>query len=213
MKAWTAKDLLYKVFEFKGMVPNSKEWDEKSLTYNLPRLIRFKRLTALLKAFELTRTEEQKNSYWTTSKGKLKEGDKTPNEIIPFLRGDFITNREDVNYPTTEKIITKESGVESVIAKTRNIHSFYHHLMKYRLEIDHVLRHNSGALEASSSGFRAAILLTGEINNTLYEKVEKIDKLLVEIISPKHLSFREDILINNYDFPKDDLDAIDIDNW
>lgn len=52
-----------------------------------------------------------------------------------------------------------------------------------------------------------------ELNNDLYKKVEKIDELFFEIINPEKLSFEEDILINEYGFPKDDLDAIDMDNY
>ena len=215
MKTWTTKDLLYKIFEFKGMVPDSNEWNEKCLRFNQPRLIRFRRINALLKAFELTRTEEQKNNFWTILKGnkKVKESDLTQNEIIPFLRGDFIKKRESVEYPNVQKIIEKENTFESDIFEKRDISSFYHHLMKYRMEIDKALRHNSGVLEASSLGFRSAISLTNEINNELYQKVEKIDKILFEIINPKDLMFEEGILINEYEFPKEDLDSIDMDNW
>ncbi len=47
----------------------------------------------------------------------------------------------------------------------------------------------------------------------LYKKVEKIDEILFEIINPKGLSFEEDILIKHYDFPKEDLDDIDFENY
>jgi hypothetical protein len=215
MKIWTTKELLYKIFEFRAMVPNSNDWNEKSLKYNQPRLIRFRRLNALLKAFDLTRTEKQKNNLWTifSGKKKIKESEITKNEIEPFLRGDFIQKRESTVYPRIQELIEKEKSFNSDSFKTGDIYSFYHHLMKYRIEIDKVLRHNSGVLEASSLGFRSAISLTGEINNDLYKKVEKIDQMLFEIINPKGLELEEDILIKEYDFPTEDLDRIDNDNW
>src|SRR5690606_22120804 len=115
MKTWTTKDLLYNTFEFRAMVPNSNEWNEESLKYNQPRLIRFKRINALLKAFELTRTEEQKNSLWTILSGKkrVKESELTKNEIAPFLRGDFISKRESVEYPTIQNLIEKQKSFKS----------------------------------------------------------------------------------------------------
>ncbi len=215
MKTWTTKDLLYKTFEFKGMVPNTNEWNEKSLKFNKPRLIRFKRINALLKAFQLIRTEEQKNTFWTILKGnkKVKEGEITQNEIIPFLRGDFINKRESVTYPNIQTIIENEKAFESDSFKPRDISQFYRHLMKYRIEINNILHHNSGVLEASSLGFRSAISLTNEMNNELYKKVETIDQMLLEIINPENLTFNEDILINEYGFPKEDLNAIDMDNY
>ncbi|MHC9088177.1 hypothetical protein ACXIHB_05635 [Tenacibaculum sp. IMCC1] len=84
MKTWTVKDLLYKTFEFREMVPNSNEWNESSLKYNEPRLIRFRRLNALLKAFGLTRTKKQKNSLWTMLSGKkiAKEDELTKNNTF-----------------------------------------------------------------------------------------------------------------------------------
>ena len=198
------------------MVPNSNKWDESSLKWNQTRLIRFRRLNALLKAFELTRTEKQKNSLWTILSGnkKVKESELTKNEIEPFLRGDFIHKRESTEYPRIQELIEKEKSFESdSFNKSRDIYSFYHHLMKYRIKIDEVLGHNSGVLEASSLGFRSAISITSEFNNDLYRKIEEIDKILFTIINPKNLTFEEDILIKKYEFPKEDLDAIDMDNY
>ena len=115
MKTWTTKDLLYKTFEFKGMVPNSNEQNESSLIWNQPRLIRFRRLNSLLKAFELTRTEKQKNNLWTilSGKKKVKESELTKNEIEPFLRGDFILKRESIEYPKIQELLEKEKSFES----------------------------------------------------------------------------------------------------
>ncbi len=188
--------------EFKEMVPNSNEWNENSLKWNQPRLIRFRRLNALLKAFELTRTEKQKNSLWTILRGKkkVKESELTKNEIEPFLRGDFIHKRESTEYPIIQELIETEKSFESdSFNKSKDIYSFYQQLMKYRIEIDKVLRLNSGVMEVSSLGFRSAISLTAELNNDLYKKVEKIDKLLFEIINPNRLKFDEEILIKEYD--------------
>ncbi|KAF9658333.1 hypothetical protein ABHQ57_14725 [Tenacibaculum sp. ZH5_bin.1] len=216
MKTWTVKDLLYKTFEFREMVPNSNEWNESSLKYNEPRLIRFRRLNALLKAFGLTRTKKQKNSLWTMLSGKkrAKEDELTKSEITPFLRGDFILKRESTKYPRVQELIEKEKSSESdPFNEPRDVYTFYNHLMKYRIEIDNVLRHNSVVLEASSLGFRSAITLTAELNNDLYKKAVKIDELLFEIINPNDLSFDEETLIKEYGFPKENLNAIDVDNY
>ena len=200
MKNWTTKDLLHKTFEFRGMVPNSNEWNENSLKYNEPRLIRFRRLNSLLKAFGLTKVVDQ--------------NELTTNEITPFLRGEFILKRDSAVYPRVQELIEMQKSFESDSFRgQRDIYLFYNHLMRYRIEIDNVLRHNSGVMEASSLGFRTAIFLTSELNNVMLKKVEEIDQLLYEIINPAALSFNEEALIKLYGFPKEDLDAIDMDNY
>lgn len=215
MKNWTTKDLLYLIFEFIAMVPDSNEWNEKSLKYNQPRLIRFRRISALFKAFELTRTEEQKNNLWTIFNGKktFKDKEFLENEITPFLHGEYITKRKLVEYLRIQNLIKKDKSFKSGSFKLNDIQSFYSHLIAYRIEIDKVLRHNSGVLMASSLGFISAISLTNKLNNELYEKVKIIDEMLFEIINPKNLIFEEDTLIKKYKFPKEDLDKIDSDNW
>ena len=90
MKIWTVKDLLNNTLEFRAMTPNSNEWNERSLKHNKPRLIRFKRINSLLKAFELTRTEKQKNNFWSNLKRNNKERELTKNEIIPFFKRRFL---------------------------------------------------------------------------------------------------------------------------
>lgn len=215
MKTWTTKDLLYKIFEFKALVPNSNQWNENNLKFNKPRLIRLRRINALLRAFELTRSEEQKNDFWTffNVREKVKESEFIQNEITRFLTGDFLNVRKSVEYPNVQALIEKEKSFEFDCFQPHDIYLFYHHLMKYRMRIEDVLQHNSGVLEASILGFSSAVSLTTELNNDLLKKVEKVDKLLFEIINPKNLVFEEAILIKKHGFPKDDLDKIDSDNW
>lgn len=215
MKTWKTKDLLNIVFEFKNMVPNSDYWNQKSLKHNKPYLIRFKRIQALFKAFELTNTEKEKSSFWNGLKRNqiLRERELIQEEIFSFLAGDFILKRETVVYPNIQKIIEKEKIFDSDAFKPWDIYSFYHHLMRYRIEIDNVLTHNSNVLEANNLGFRSAMSLTFQLNKDLCKKVEQIDEILSEIINPNNLTFEEDLLIDIYGFPKENLGAIDIGNY
>lgn len=215
MKIWTTKDLLYLILEFKGLVSNSNNWNEESLSFNQPRLVRFKRINALLMAFELTRSEKQKEKLWTGSIGnkKFTEGEITQNEITPFLRGDFINKRESAEYPNIRSLIEKVKMFESDSFETFDIYTFYHHIMKYRIEIDKILRHNNQVLVAGSLGLRTAISVTSSLNRELAKMVEKIEEILFEIINPKKLTFGEDSLIKEYDFPDEDLDEIDLENF
>ena len=213
MKIWTTKDLLDKLLEFRAMTPNSDEWNEKSLKHNEPRLIRFRRINSLFKAFELKHKKKEKTNFLNLLSESSKEKELSKDEIIGFFEGKFITTRESVKYPNSQKLIEKVKAFDSDSFKPRDIYQFYRHLMKYRIKIESVLSYNSGVLEASSLGFRSAISLTNELNKELDIKTEKIDDILFEIINPKKLTFDEDVLIKEYGFPKDDLDSIDIENW
>jgi hypothetical protein len=213
MKIWTTKDLLNKLLEFRAMTPNSDEWNETSLKHNEPRLIRFRRINSLFKAFELKDKKNEKTNFWSLLSENSKENELSKDEIIGFFEGNFITTRESIKYPNSRKLIEKEKAFDSDSFKNRDIYQFYHHLMKYRIKVESVLNYNSGVMEASSLGFRSAISLTNELNDELNIKIEKIDEILFEIINPNKLKFDENLLIKEYGFPKDDLDSIDIENW
>jgi hypothetical protein len=213
MKIWTTKDLLNKLLEFRAMTPNSDEWNETSLKHNEPRLIRFRRINSLFKAFELKDKKNEKTNFWSLLSENSKENELSKDEIIGFFEGNFITTRESIKYPNSQKLIEKEKAFDSDSFKNRDIYQFYHHLMKYRIKVESVLNYNSGVIEASSLGFRSAISLTNELNDELNIKIEKIDEILFEIINPNKLKFDENLLIKEYGFPKDDLDSIDIENW
>jgi hypothetical protein len=213
MKIWTTKDLLNKLLEFRAMTPNSDKWNETSLKHNEPRLIRFRRINSLFKAFELKDKKNEKTNFWSLLSENSKENELSKDEIIGFFEGNFITTRESIKYPNSRKLIEKEKAFDSDSFKNRDIYQFYHHLMKYRIKVESVLNYNSGVIEASSLGFRSAISLTNELNDELNIKIEKIDEILFEIINPNKLKFDENLLIKEYGFPKDDLDSIDIENW
>jgi hypothetical protein len=213
MKIWTTKDLLNKLLEFRAMTPNSDKWNETSLKHNEPRLIRFRRINSLFKAFELKDKKNEKTNFWSLLSENSKENELSKDEIIGFFEGNFITTRESIKYPNSQKLIEKEKAFDSDSFKNRDIYQFYHHLMKYRIKVESVLNYNSGVIEASSLGFRSAISLTNELNDELNIKIEKIDEILFEIINPNKLKFDENLLIKEYGFPKDDLDSIDIENW
>ncbi len=214
MKNWTTKDLLNAAFDFRGMVPDSSAWNEQSLIHNKPRLIRFRRLNSLFKAFELFEVEKQEKSIWSIFKEKKNNNDLKKVNISSIFNGNFIFHRGEFEYTEIKEIIEKEKVFESDnFSGLKDIYFFYSNLIKYRYKIENVLIHNSGVLEASSLGFRSAISLTDDFNNNIRNKIDEIDELLFQIINPKGLSFNKEILINEYNFPTDDLDAIDLDNF
>ncbi len=202
---WNTKDLIELVFKFVAMVPNRNDWNEKSLIYNEPRLIRFKRIISLLHAFGIAQPNTEVASLNTSV-------NKTKNCIESFLSGDFILNREFIEYPNVKSLIENEVPLRFDKFNAYNVQSFYRHLMNYRMTIEETLQYNSSIMEASGLGVRASIRLTSELNKELLIKLEKIEIFLFEIINPENLNFDQDILINKFNFPKEDLFEIDIDN-
>jgi hypothetical protein len=56
-------------------------------------------------------------------------------------------------------------------------------------------------------------MLTNSISSNLENTFEELDQTLELFINPKKLQFTEQELIDKYNFPKEDLHQIDLDNW
>ncbi|MAN58265.1 MAG: hypothetical protein CMC08_00335 [Flavobacteriaceae bacterium] len=216
MKIWNAKDLLDLVFEFRSLAPATEEWTAEALTGNLPRLVRLQRISALLRAFGLTRAQYinnankfgLENEYANNTEGKAVQ-----NDVALFLEGDFISYHDYSQYSVVKNLIQTASAFEGDVYKYGDVEYFYSFFMRFRLELDNFLRVNSGVAYAGNLGIRSAIKLTDEITKEILKKAEYMDDILTEIINPERLSFTEEVLINEYGFPTDDLDEIDLDNW
>lgn len=226
MKIWTAKDLLDSVSDFVSMVPNQKEWNEKSLRRNPPRLIRLKRIIALFNAFEIKSAFEPAEEDCITDEDgmenflksldiKINENEFNPltseeNRIYNFLEGYIKIDITSTDYPKTQAYI--EEATDKKWDEVKNdLFIFYENLIKYRIEIDRALRHNIRFIEANGAGSKAGIQFVDDTNRELSKSLVRMDEILCEIINPRNLSFTQDILIRKYNFPTADLDVTDRD--
>lgn len=212
---WTAADLLEKILEFNAMTPNQNEWSEKILNYNKPRLIRFQRIKALLLAFDVVQINSQKKNSLINifSRHNSLIQDLTKSGILSFMSGEFIKTRDFSKYSNLISIIEQNSFSENKPIDIFDLERFYSHLIQYRISVYNVLSHNSGVLEASNKGFFAAINITGEANNNIKDQINIVDSLLVQIIDPESKELSEQELIDKYDFPKEDINEIDFENY
>lgn len=212
---WTAADLLEKILEFDAMTPNQNEWSEKTLNTNKPRLIRFQRIKALLIAFDIVQINSQnKNStinFFTQQNSPIQ--DLTKIGVLSFMSGEFIKTRDFSKYISLISIIEQNSLSMKAPVEILDLERFYSYLMQYRISVYEVLSYNRRVLEASNKGFIAAIKFTGEVNNKIKEQIKMVDNLLVQFIDPERKILSEQELIDKYDFPKDDLDEIDFENY
>ncbi len=192
---WTAISLLDAILEFKGMTPNEDEWTEEELRSNQPRLIRFKRINAVLKAFGLINHKSFRD------------------DVNSVLYGSFIESRNIAEYRETERVIDEHAWRKRTGEFTyREIEWFFRVLMDYKRVTDEVFKANN-FLEAGNSGIQAGLEILQPVNDVLRKKLEEIqlDHLISIVIDPAYRKFTEAQLIADFGFPMDDLRAIDID--
>jgi hypothetical protein len=195
---WTAIDLLEKVLEFTKMTKEN-EWDVKSLADNPPRLIRLQRINALLSAFCMIQQGFQKRNK-----------NFSDNALQSLIHGDFIQSRALSDYTSVIAVIEERNRFNKSFLMD-DLKDFYSHLVKYKTAvIREVLNFYSGYMEAPI-GVIAAYQLSVETNRMIREQILPIDRLLASIISPGNRTFEEKVLIEKFNFPKDDLLDIDID--
>jgi len=196
----TAYDFLNKYFEFKGMVPNCKEWNPTSLAYNEPRYYRFMELLSLLKAFGIGTDLLQD----FTNRGFLKN--RKPEELEPIYadieKYANETRHEKKRYKS-ERVSIRELGIEMI----------FQEFMRFIEVIRSTLRFNSGWLEAGFISSRYIINKTEKLLKTFdVEKLKEMENLICKVIAPFEKSFTIGELINKYEYPDVDLQAIDFEN-
>ena len=190
-------DLLEKILEFVAMTPETNLWTLNSLIDNQPRLIRLKQINSLLNAF----FSEKNETIQSILSGKFLE---TQNiELFSELTNFII------------KFVKSKSNfeIEDDEIYVDDLQMVYCELMQYKKVLRNLLTFNSGWLEASSVTAKFSICLTNSITENLINKYPALNETLEMLVNPKKLSFTEMQLINEYNFPTDDLYEIDIENW
>lgn len=207
-KTYKGIDLIEKIIEFTAMTPDSATWTYNSLKENEPRLIRLKQIDSLISAF----IPEIKNTNLTEKLTGLLSSKKT--KLMKVVNGEFIENRSLDAYIAFTNLI-KQEAESSTLNKIdiTDIKNTFILLMSYKKNLRQLINFNNDWLEVSRITSLFSIKLTNKISSNLLGQYDELDKVLELIINPKNLSFSETELISNYNFPKDDLDEIDLDNW
>jgi hypothetical protein len=207
-------DLLEKIFEFREMTPDSKMWTISALQGNQPRQIRLKKINSLISAF----FQEATNDNFL-EKAKQLFTQTNSESIHTILSGEFLKGKKINEYlELIELIKTTVNRYEKLENEEREIHILklvmpYQQLIKYKQELRKLLTFNSGWYEASSVTSRFSIYLTNSISQNLKDKYSELDNALELFINPKHLSFSEEELISKYNFPKESINDVDMENW
>ena len=212
-KTYKGIDLLDKIFEFTEMTPNANQWTVSALKTNLPRQIRLKQIHSLIKAFF---PPNLPNNF--IDKTKQLFSDTKIETIQTILFGEFLLRKNTEEFTELLKFIVKTVEEENFKRDERKILNRdlimpYQQLLKYKRQLRNLITFNSGWQEGSSITSRFSIYLTNSISMNLVDKYSELDKALELFINPKNLSFTEKELIEKYNFPKDNLYEIDMDNW
>lgn len=210
-KIYKGIDLLEKILEFVALTPNQNEWNYIALKTNEPRLVRLKQIHALLKAFlliEKTNLFEKVNQYFNPN---------LSNEINAVLQGIFIEKRTIEDYEElaqfAQNYLQKKEFDTKRPIRLIELQFIYPKMIDFKIKLKAILEFNSGWLEASSPFSIFHIMLTNSISSNLENTFEELDQTLELFINPKKLQFTEQELIDKYNFPKEDLHQIDLDNW
>jgi hypothetical protein len=210
-KRYNGIDLLDKILEFVAMTPDENEWNYKSLSTNKPRKIRLQQVHSLLKAFSLIRNKnlfEKTTNYFNPD---LKV------EIKSIINGDFIKNRELEEFKEltdfAKQFLQKNNFSGERPISFHELGFIYPKMIDYKIKLREIIDFNSGWLEASSTFSIFHIMLTNSISSNLKDKFNDLDHTLELFINPKKLLFTEQELIEQFNFPTEDLNQIDMDNY
>lgn len=201
MTEFTAYDFLIKFYEFKGMVPNSYDWYERTLNNNPPRYYRLLELQSLMKAFNI--------------------GDDL---IRDFDNQGFLERRNDSDFEPIYKDIEvyamgnefekERFEMEKERMRKIGIKMIYQHFMNFSETIRNTLNFNSGWVETGMINSRYIIHKTSQLLKTIdVNKLKEVEELIALVIDPKKQSFTKGELIRKYNYPDVDLQKIDFDYY
>jgi hypothetical protein len=125
-----------------------------------------------------------------------------------FDEGEFILHRNINEYTILVEKAKKEFGREMNYYFPENVRQLFKRLLNYRLIIDemsdHIVNFNMGVIDANGL-FGYSVDLTQQFNNLITDNIKGIDEVLSIIISPEKLTYNSETLIDEYNFPAENL--------
>lgn len=176
-----AKEVLreWLVAAYRGLDPEWKEPENRESS----QWVHHARVTALLRAFELGSPED-------------------------FSDGRFLEGRPLSAYPRAVEALGRFRQDVRGRDRRDTLSRLFWWLLRYRMQAEHLLRINSGWLEASSPGIVTAIRVTGQANDGVVTALAEVDALLEELLAPEGKRVTERELIERWGWPEVDLDQL-----
>ncbi len=196
----TGITLIEKVLEFVAMIPDSSNWVFNQMKLNSSYEIRYRQIDVLLNYFtpEIYNKQDLKIS------------------IKHFLQGDFIELRPLSVYKDilAEMDNTIQTGKITMPQQRPwligDITSNYCDLINFRKKLNRLLMQNNGIMEISYP-YLFSVEITDQIIRNIDTKI--MDKFLGLVIDPSGQMVTKERLVNDYNYPTEDVYEIDADNW
>jgi hypothetical protein len=208
-KQYTAVDLIEKIIDFTKMTPNPKLWKEGLLKESPPRYIRIRQINALTKAI----FSQRSNNFLGKAKSLLLM-DQLPS-IKDLQSGSFIKGRNIRDYEGIIAMIkTSVRDNEGQLGETgeishKHLINVYLRLMKYKKQLLDLLHFNDDESTSAPIGIRFTVYLTNQVSNSFEGNYSILDEALGLIIDPNSLTFTEEELQAEYNYPKEDIREVD----
>jgi hypothetical protein len=191
--------LVDKINDFIAMVPEKKQWSVEKLSDNQFKLVLWQQIDVLLQVF-------LPDIY-------------QPSDMVDNVKnlfdGRFLSKRSPDDYPLVFDMMDKEiiahkpKAHKSKPWEIRDLIYHYSALMAYKQKIDKIVNFGGGT-EFSYHHYYATAITNDVFNSPV---VEKINKFLSLVIDPTDRMFSKNELISKYNYPKDDLFDVFMDNW
>lgn len=180
-----AEKLLKTLYELEELEPSWK-WDNDVFSDNPPRQIRYNMIVAMLKQLGYTTTPG--NFKMQLLNRDIEEDEYLPSDITDFLRpfGNF----------------QRHIDIGDVGMTFLTLYTFRKRLHYAFVDDLHV---------SGIGNVKPGNKIMADITERILTDVYWIDQLLNMIVDPKKLQFDKDLLVKEYGYPTDDLEAIDLD--
>ncbi len=196
MKNYTAKDIVKVYSQLKDLIPDVNQWTESGFQHSKPRLIRLNQLVAFKKAFKIDVSWEE------------------------FERGNFVDR-----FPIESYNLLKQNIKSFKNSSSWNSQNFDHFCYRdlqvnFRLFLEFVVIENT--LKNHTSEYSMTYSLgqnygyehtKSYFSGRTAKKIQKMIDDLAIIIDPLQQVFSEGELIKAFNFPKDNLEEIDLESW
>jgi hypothetical protein len=191
------------------MTPNPKLWKEGLLQESPPRYVRLRQINALTNAL----FNKKQNNFLGKAKSLLMLN-RTP-AIKALLSGSFIKSRNIRDYESIIALIkTTVRDKEGQLGETGEINhkhliDAYQGLMRYKKQLIDLLHFNDGESTSGPIGLRFTVYVTNEVSSAIEGKYKRLDEALGLLIDPNSLTFTEEELQVDYNYPKEDIQEVD----
>jgi hypothetical protein len=208
----TAKDLLYKVLDYRYL------WSAPHRVSSKPSITRLSQIECLQEAFGLSKKYVNPLVQIKYSLvGDTKKADRARHlnkltNLEYLLQGEFLHDREkDENKELANKIIATITALyphmaEYINQKPVHIGWLFNNLLHFRQEVFKLTYPNGGMLEGFSAALYYSFFLQGQLKEIIMNNLSEIDETLWLILDPQKREFAKDKI----NYPEADLDSIDL---